>query len=153
MSVKYKLYQQNRTYKDGRQDPSNGKWFARAISQGTIETKDLAEIIQRNCSMKKSDVVAVLTELVEVMTDKLQESYTVKLNDFGTFKVGISCSGAIEPGDFSVSGNVRGTHINFTPSYTVDVATGRHHSPMLAGIKLSETAKNAVGVEDEEDKG
>ena len=36
----------NRTFKDGRQDNSNGKWYARAINVGTVETNDLAEIIQ-----------------------------------------------------------------------------------------------------------
>lgn len=144
MSVLYKLYQMNREYKDGRQDPSNGKWFAKAITVGTIDTDGLAEIIQRNCSMKKSDVIAVLSELTEVMTDKLQESYAVKLDKLGTFKVGISCSGAIEPGDFSVNSNVKGVHINFMPAYNVDTANHSHSAPMLRGIKLQETAKNAV---------
>lgn len=144
MAVKYILKKLERTFKDGRTDPANNLWFARAITVGTLETKDLAEIIQKNCSMKKSDVIAVLSELVEVMTDKLQESYAVKLNDFGTFKIGITSKGASDPTNFSVTTNVVGTHINFQPAYTVDVATGKRTKALLEGVKVSETAKNAV---------
>jgi hypothetical protein len=35
----------------------------------TTDLSALAERIQRNCTAKKSDVLAVLTELVEVMQD------------------------------------------------------------------------------------
>lgn len=148
----YKLYKMQRTFKDGRTDTANGKWYGRAIRAirvGTADTADLAEIIQRNCSMKRSDVQAVLTELVEVMTDKLQESYAVKINGLGTFKVGISTRGANTPAEFSVAKNVIGTHINFVPSYTVDLSTGRRTQALLNGVKVAETAKNAVDVVNE----
>lgn len=145
----YKLYKMVRTFSDGRTDTANGKWYGRAIRVGTVDTADLAEIIQRNCSMKKSDVQAVLTELVEVMTDKLQESYAVKINGLGTFKVGISTKGANTPAEFSVAKNVTGTHINFVPSYTVDLSTGRRTHALLSGVKVAETAKNAVDVVEE----
>jgi len=153
MAVKYILKKLERKFSDGRTDTANGKWYARAISVGTLETADLAEIIQRNCSMKKSDVLAVLTELVEVMTDKLQESYAVKLNDFGTFKIGITSKGADDPTNFTVTNNIVGTHVNFQPAYTVDIATGQRTKALLAGVKVSETAKNAVGMESADDTG
>ena len=57
-----------KTYRDNRID-SDHLWYARAIQLNTINTAGLEDIIQRNCSMKRSDVLAVLTELVEVMTD------------------------------------------------------------------------------------
>ena len=147
MSVLFKLYQMNRTFKDGRQDNSNGKWYARAIKVGTVETNDLAEIIQRNCSMKKSDVQAVLTELTEVMTQKLQDSYAVKLNGLGTFKIGLKCKGATDLDEFTVSENICGGRINFLPAYTVDSATGHRTQALISGMKLAETAKNDVGIE------
>ncbi|MGM9712896.1 MAG: hypothetical protein ACI3Y5_02105 [Prevotella sp.] len=47
MSVMYKLYKLVRTFKDGRTDTSNGKWFARAISIGTVETaKNAADVVE-----------------------------------------------------------------------------------------------------------
>ena len=60
MAVMYKLYQNNR--KDSK---TKGKWYARAIHTQMTETDVLAERIQRNCTVKRSDVLAVLSELVE----------------------------------------------------------------------------------------
>jgi len=147
MAVKYILKKLTRNFNDGRKDSANNKYFARAITLGTVETEELANIIQKNCSMKKSDVIAVLSELVEVMTDKLQESYAVKLNGFGTFKIGITSKGADDPTQFSVANNIVGTHVNFLPAYTVDSATGKRTKALLEGVKCSETAKNTVGTE------
>ena len=48
MALMYKLYKMQRTFKDGRTDTANGKWYARAVKLGTYDTADLAEIIQRN---------------------------------------------------------------------------------------------------------
>ena len=72
----------------------SGKWYARMVPTSCINTRQLAEIIQRNCTVKKSDVMAVLEELVETMRDQLQDSKRVKLDGFGSFKIGINCKGA-----------------------------------------------------------
>lgn len=146
MAVKYVLKQLVRKFSDGRRDSANGKWYARAVCDGTLGTAELANIIQRNCSMKKSDVVAVLTELSEVMTDALQNSMAVKLDNFGIFKVGIQSRGALEPEGFSVSKHIKGTKVNFLPAARIDSATHHRSRALLDGIKFQETAKNAVGV-------
>ncbi|MCR5129891.1 MAG: hypothetical protein K6C10_00315 [Prevotella sp.] len=62
MAVKYKLYQDNRTTSTHK-----GMWYARALVSGIKDTKTLADQIQQNVSVKKSDVLAVLDELVVVM--------------------------------------------------------------------------------------
>ena len=41
--------------------------------------------LQRNCTVKKADILAVLDELVETMRDQLQDSKRVKLDGFGSF--------------------------------------------------------------------
>ena len=64
MAVFYRLHQDQSTG-----TKRSGKWYARAVPTAVIGTRQLAEIIQRNCTVKKSDVMAVLEELVEVMTD------------------------------------------------------------------------------------
>ena len=57
-----------RLVKDGRKDsPYKGDYFARTVNLGTIETDELASIIERNCSMKRSDVLAVLAELSDTI--------------------------------------------------------------------------------------
>ena len=141
MPLLYKISQINRTFKDGRTDTANGKWFGRAIHIGTLETSDIADVIQRNCSMKKSDVLAVLNELTEVVQDNLQNSYAVKLNGLGTFKLGISSSGSLTAEDYSVSANVRSIHVNFQPEVHVDV-NGNRTVALTTGCKVAETPKN-----------
>ena len=78
MSVFYRLHQDQSTG-----TKRSGKWYARAVPTACIGTRQLAEIIQRNCTVKKSDVMAVLKELVEVMKDQMQDSKRVKLDGFG----------------------------------------------------------------------
>ena len=80
MALLYKIVRDNRKN-------STNLYYGRAVQINTIDTDGLADIIQRNCTLKKSDVIAVIAELVEVMTDQLQNSVTVKLNNFGTFEV------------------------------------------------------------------
>ena len=66
MPILYKLAKDNR-----KTSRTAGQFFARAIVTSVIDTEGLAEIMQRNCTVKKSDILAVLTELVDTMTDLL----------------------------------------------------------------------------------
>ena len=79
MAVNYKLYQCNRDCEQ------KGLWYARASYNGTINTSQLADIMQANSTVKRSDIMAVLTELVEVMNYQLGNSMKVKLDGFGSF--------------------------------------------------------------------
>ena len=73
MSVLYRLHQDQ-----SHGTTRSGKWYARMVPVGVINTRGLAEIIQRNCTVKKADVMAVIEELVEVMKDQMQDSKRVK---------------------------------------------------------------------------
>ena len=147
MSMLYKLYQLNRTFKDGRQDNSNGKWYARAIHLGTVETSDLAKEIAYSTTATEADVLAVINALVHVMKQKLADSYIVKLNGLGSFKVGIKCSGATDLEEFTVAECIKGARINFMPAYTINSATGARSVGLLDAVRYKETAKNDVGIE------
>ena len=62
--VRYKLYQDNR-----KNSTTRGQWYGRAAVMGVTNLEALSDRIQRNCTAKRSDVQAVLTELVEAMTE------------------------------------------------------------------------------------
>ena len=51
MAVFYRLHQDQSTG-----TKRSGKWYARAVPMACIGTRQLAEIIQRNCTVKKSEV-------------------------------------------------------------------------------------------------
>ena len=129
MALLYKLVQ------DKRKD-SNNLWFGKAVQINSIDMYGIADIIQRNCTVKKSDVLAVLTELVETMTDQLQNSVTVKLNGFGTFKIGLKTVGAIKAEDFTISRNVTGLRVNFLSEGKKDQATNKVTRKFLQGAVL-----------------
>ena len=70
------------------------KYFARAIyDKNFIETEELAEFIQTQASVKKSDIKAVLDELGSAMKHFFELGQKVKLDGIGIFKVGFSSIG------------------------------------------------------------
>ncbi|SFG63693.1 HU family DNA-binding protein [Prevotella sp. KH2C16] len=147
MAILYRLYQDNRS-----NSLYPGKWYAKAVHQNIVGLDTVAERIQRNCSMKKSDVLAVLTEMVEVMKDELQSSNIVKLDGFGQFKVGITTKPAATAADFNAAKNVAGYRVNFLPaSHSLPNGVNeKGHTRhivvrnMLDGITCREAPKNTV---------
>ena len=128
------------------------KWFARPVYTETIDLDRIAELIQRNSTAKKSDAKAVLTEMVEVVTDALKESKRVHIEGFGTFKIGMSSRGADSPEDFTISENLKSTRVLFQPETTVDSATHKRIKAMTAGITFQSAANlvNAKEIEERE---
>ena len=115
MSVNYRLIQCT-----SAKSPYNGQYFAKAVHTDETDLEMVAERIQRNCSMKKSDVLAVLTELVEVLRDELQSSHVVRINGLGTFKIGIKGTYAKTAAAFNASKNISGFRVNFRPQYSLE---------------------------------
>jgi predicted histone-like DNA-binding protein len=113
-----------------------------------IDSRGLAEIIQRNCTVKKADVLAVIEELVEVMRDQMQDSKRVKLDGFGSFKIGINCRGARSAKAFTVNDNIEGLHVVFTPERTHDQA-GNRVKQFLQGVKVEELPENKIDKDEE----
>ena len=75
---------------------SFGKFFAQAIyGEKFIETEDIADFIQQQASVKKSDIVAVLTELGDAMKHYFEMGQKVRIKGFGIFKVGFSSIGVV----------------------------------------------------------
>ena len=143
MAVFYRLHQDQSTG-----TKKSGKWYARAVPMAVINTRQLAEIIQRNCTVKKADVMAVLEELVEVMKDQMQDSKRVKLDGFGSFKIGIESKGAQTAAKYSVSEHVKGLHVVFMPERTTD-SGGNKSKQFLQGCRVEALPLNTVEKEEE----
>ena len=120
-----------------------GKWYPRAVITETVDTEMLAAIMQRNCTLKKADIVAVISELIETMADQLQDSKRVKLNGFGSFKIGIRGEGADSAADFSTSKNIKGLHVLFQPEVKTD-GSGLRQKTFITGCSVQEAPKNDV---------
>ena len=140
MAVLYRLSQNKMST-----SKAYGKWFAQAVMTGTIDTDALAEIMQRNCTVKKSDILAVISELIETMQDQLQNSKRIKLNGFGAFKLGIenAAGGAATAAEFSAGKNIKGLHVLFQPEVKTDT-TGQRRKTFVTGCTVQEAPKNDV---------
>lgn len=115
-SVSYYVRQDNR--RNG-----TGLWYAKAYIRGTLTFDQIAKQIQNNCSMKKSDVIAYLTELIEVMQQKLTQGYKVQLGDIGYFSVGLTSLGALSAEKWNAKEYLKSKHVVFK---TVNVKEGDH---------------------------
>ncbi|MCI7309883.1 MAG: HU family DNA-binding protein [Prevotella sp.] len=138
MSVFYKLYQDTRANSKNR-----NKWYARAVATETVDIYALADIMQQNCTVKKSDILAVLTELSEVMQQQLQSSKRVKINGLGAFRISIKTVAADTAKDFNAAKNVISTRVLFQPETKVGKGKVRTKS-LLVGCRVQELPANDV---------
>ena len=132
MTVKYKIYQNK-----SEESPTYGKWYGRAVHEGTVGIDELADIMQDNCTVKRADILAVLSELVETMKTQLQNSMRVKIDRFGSFKIGMNTSPANSAKDFSPTKNVRRLHVIFQPEVKID-PNGNRIQSFLTGTRVQE---------------
>ena len=147
MPTFYTLYQDNR-----EKSLTRGKWYARAKSLGYWDLDKLADHIQDNVSAKKSDVLAVLKELVVVMAEAFDAGYGVSLDGFGKFKIGLRTKPANSAKEFTVAKNIVGSRINFQPETHWSAADGGiRKNPFTTGLKVQEYGEYEVDKEGEEE--
>lgn len=146
MAVHYRLYQN----KNSRSTTFN-KWYGRVVTLDTVTTDQLADIIEANCTVKRADILAVISELVVTMKKELQDSKRVVLDRFGAFKLGISTIPSDTSKDFSVSQNLKGIHVIFQPELKI-APNGQRTKAFLEGCKVAELPKNLAGKETETEK-
>lgn len=139
MSVYYRLQKDLR-----KTSKTAGQYFAHAVMVETVNTDQLATMMQANCTVKKSDIMAVLTELVPTMQDVLQTSRRVKLDGFGSFKIGLRGTGSATVDEFNVTKNILGMRVNFQPESTTDSTTGARTKMFISNATVTELPKNAV---------
>ena len=95
--------------------PAYGKYYAQAVyDENFIETEEIALFIQQQATLKKSDIIATLTELGEAIKHFLEMGQKVRLEGVGIFKVGFSSIGVANPVDCTAS-TITTRRILFSP--------------------------------------
>lgn len=115
---------------------SFGKYYLRAVYDDKFITTDgLADFIQNQCTVKRSDCKAVLDELGAAMKHFFELGQKVKLDGIGIFKVGLSSKGSTTLEGCTAS-SVSKRRVIFSPE-TTPVATGEtttvHRASMVDG--------------------
>ena len=81
-----------------------GKYFATAVyDEKFITTEQIADFIQQQCSIKKSDIKAALDELGGAMKHFFELGQKIRLDGIGIFKVGFSSIGVTKMEDCSAA--------------------------------------------------
>ena len=138
-----------------------GKYFAQAVYDNHfVGTEELADFIQRQASVKKSDIKAVLQELGEALKHFFEMGQKIKLNGIGIFKVGFSSIGVTKLEDCGAQ-TITTRRILFQPE-TSRVVVGQEKKndgsvkqkyvnaiSLLKDVTFEETHDNAMNVETE----
>ena len=95
-----------------------GKYFAQAVYDNHfVGTEELADFIQRQASVKKSDIKAVLQELGEALKHFFEMGQKIRLDGIGIFKVGFSSIGVNKLEDCSAA-TITTRRVLFQPETT-----------------------------------
>ncbi len=136
-----------------------GKYFATAVYDNHfIGTEELSDFIQRQASVKKSDIKAVLQELGEAFKHFFKLGQKIKLDGIGIFKVGFSSIGVVKLEDCGAQ-TITTRRVLFQPE-TTRVIVGQQKMndgsvkqkyvnaiTMLKDVIFEETHDNAMNVE------
>ena len=158
MSQKY-IKSQN---KNSHNAKSYGKYYATAVYDNHfIGTEELADFIQQQASVKKSDIKAVLDELGGAMKHYFELGQKVKLDGIGIMKVGFSSIGVARIEDCT-SATITTRRVLFQPE-TERVVVGQEKKAdgsvkqkyvnaitLLKDVVFEETHDNAMNAEPEE---
>lgn len=131
----------SREFADGRQDPANGKWFAKAVHLGTVDERTLAKDIAYSCTCTEADVLAVIQALIVEINTFISDSFAVKVDGLGIFRGAISSTGAVEASEFSAAKNITGVRVNFMEARTRNRMTGKFRRAISEGCRFMETPK------------
>lgn len=111
MAVHIKLIKNNI-----KSSSSYGKYFAKAVSQGEVTLKEIAEEACRNSGFSEGSVVGVVTELQDILKEKLRDGQTVVLPGIGRFSIRVESIGVDDPKDFNIRRHITRFVCGFLPA-------------------------------------
>ena len=159
MSQKFIKSRNNNKY-----NAAYGKYYAEAVYDSHfVGTEELAEFIQRQASVKKSDIKAVLQELGEAMKHFFEMGQKIKLDGIGIFKVGFSSIGVEKIEDCGAN-TISTRRVLFQPE-TERVVVGQEKKAdgsikqkyviaktLVKDVVFEETHDNSMNVEEDEEE-
>ena len=159
MSQKY-IKTQNKNNKSA----AFGKYYAQAVYDNKfIGTSELADFIQTQATVKRSDIKAVLDELGAALKHYFELGQKVKLDGIGIFKVGFSSIG-VNAKDECTAATITTRRVLFQPEIERIVVGQEKKSDgsvklkyvnaktLIKDVVFEETHDNSMNVEPEEEE-
>jgi predicted histone-like DNA-binding protein len=141
MSVKFKIKKLVNPTSE-----KNGYYYPRAVITDAMDLDAVAEKIQDNSSMRKSDVKAVIEELISVVKEAIQDGKKVQLDGFGSFRLGLRSTAVPSVADFTQNA-IKGFHVIFQPEMSRD-KSGNVINALTLGAKAAAYEEYEAGVND-----
>ena len=136
-----------RKVKNNRKNsPTRGMIYGRAVVNSVVHTSAIAKKITERCTVTEPDILAVINALMTEISANIAEGNKVVLDEFGSFKLGIRTTPAVNAKKFTQA-NIKNMYVIYTPYTFMD--HGKRVKPMLSGIKMEELIEYN-GIEDEE---
>lgn len=88
---------------------ANPMFYACAQSAGVQSLEDMSKVIEKNCTLTSTDVMAVLHAMDEVMRDQLANGQIVRIGDMGYARLSLRSEGTETEEAFNAS-HIRGGH-------------------------------------------
>jgi predicted histone-like DNA-binding protein len=99
-----------------KRSSSYGKYFAKAVSQGEVSLNEIAAQACRNSGFSEGSVIGVVTELQDILKEKLREGQTVVLPGIGRFSLRVESIGVDDPKQFNIRQHITRIVCGFLPS-------------------------------------
>ncbi len=127
------------------------KWYGRAVIIDEVRIEELSNEIQENCTVKRSDILAVLSELGPAIKKAMQNSMKVRIPYLGSFRLAVNTTGTYSADEFDVRANLKRVKVVFYPETKID--NGRTVKELTRGVKVAELPKNLATLTDSEENG
>ena len=111
MAVHIKLIKNNI-----KSSSSYGKYFAKTVSQGEITLREIMKEAWRNSHVSEGTVIGVVTELEDLLKEKLGEGQTVVLPGIGRFSLRVESIGVDDPKEFNIRRHITRIICGFLPA-------------------------------------
>lgn len=101
--------------RENPQDRSQKKFYAAPSYVNDVNLRKVAQDISKNCTLTPADIAAVLESFLDKIPDYLEEGHSIKMGDFGRFRLSFSSNGQNKKDDVTAN-DIKRTRILFVPS-------------------------------------
>ena len=113
-------------------ESGNKLFYAQAQARGVMDIREISDRIQRECTVTRSDIMAVLIALSGAVCDGLKNGEIVRLGDLGSLQISLASDGVKDEKDFT-SANIRKARIRFR--------VGQDLNEALSGLEYTKVSK------------
>ncbi|WP_443740191.1 HU family DNA-binding protein [Treponema sp.] len=103
------------TQRENPLDRSQKKFYAAPSYTEDVTLRKVAQDISKTCTLTPADISAVLESFLDILPGYLEEGHSIKMGDFGRFRLSFSSLGHELEKDVSAT-DIKNARILFVPS-------------------------------------